>query len=113
MADSCSSDINWEPLDGGILWCADGQDFVHEIVVVDAFPPGTTSWIVIDGIAGHFVDGVLSADFKKFSYRLEAPGSDTVVDRARYQIWVKIPNDDTSTFDDWKWFVGEARRKDE
>lgn len=111
----CRPGIGWEPLDGEPLWLANGQDFQHWIDVAEPWPVGTTSYIEIDDVVGHFVDGVLSADRLTFSYRVEAPGgNDTAVaDRARYRIWVVVPNSETSTSDNWKWFVGEVRRKDE
>ncbi len=111
----CRTGINWEPLDGGPLWLANGQDVLHEITVADPWPEGTTSWFVVEGVVGHWIDGVLSSDLRTFRYRGEAPAGDdtTVADRAAYQIWVKVPNEETSTDDDWKWFVGEVRRKDD
>lgn len=112
---SCNSGINWEPQEGGPIWLANGQTFEHEISVPDPWPVGTTSWLDIDGVTGHFVAGSLSADRLTFSYRVETPGSDdtVVADLARYRFWLKVPNAVVSGFDTWKWFIGEVRRKDD
>ena len=110
----CRDGINWEPLDGGALWLANGQQFEHEITVVDPFPEGTTSHIEIDDVIGHFADGVLSGDRKTFAYSVDPPGSDDteVADRARYRIWLLEPKEGGG-FKPWKWYVGEVRRKDQ
>lgn len=105
----------WEPnLNGEPLFLANGQDFIDTMTVDVAWPVGTTSWIVISGVGGHFADGALSVDRKTFSYRVEAPGGDAdeVADRAEYQYWLKIPNAITGTDDDLKWEQGEVRRCD-
>lgn len=117
MGDFCTTaGMSWEPLDGGPLWLANGQDFQHIISVDDPWPVGTLSWLEIGGVVGHFADGSLSSDRTEFTYRVEAPGSDdtVVADRARYRYWVTVPNAELSPqTDTWKWYVGEVRRKDD
>ena len=67
----------WEPnTNGGPLFLAAGQDFIDTMIVDQPWPAGTTSWIVIAGVSGHFADGVLSTDRTTFTYRVEAPGGD-------------------------------------
>ena len=109
----CADGLNWNALDGGPLWCANGQQFELSITVDSPFPEGTTSHIEVDGVAGHFADGVLSTDQKTFRYSVDPPGSDapTVADRARYRIWLLEPKDGGG-FKPWKWFIGEMRRED-
>jgi hypothetical protein len=105
----------WEPnTNGGPLFLAAGQDFIDTMIVDQPWPAGTTSWIVIAGVSGHFADGVLSTDRTTFTYLVEAPGGDDdqVSDRAVYQYWLKVPNATTGTDDDLKWEQGEVRRKD-
>lgn len=111
----CRPGGNWEPIDGENLWFANGQTFQHWIDVDEPWPEGTTSWLDIDEVTGHYITGVLSDDRRTFSYRKEPPGGDvaTVADRARYRFWVSIPNSATDTDDLWKWIIGECRRKDD
>lgn len=114
MTSACRPGVSWEPLDGDLLWLANGQYFSHEISVDEPFPVGTTSWLAINGILGHFINGVLSSDRLTFTYTLAPPGSDDTVvpDRAQYEFWVVVPNTETLVDEPWKWFVGEVRRKD-
>lgn len=112
MTSVCQVGINWEPLDGDVLWLANGQFFSHTITVAEAWPVGTTSRIDIGGDL--FVAGVLSADRLTFTYTAAPPAGDqvNVADRSEYEIWVVVPNGETSVDEPWKWFTGEVRRKD-
>lgn len=114
MVQPCTSGLNWDPIDGPDLVLANDMYFSHTITVVEPFPEGTTSWIQLEGVSGHWVDGVLSIDRRTFTYLLAPPGSDDteVQDRAEYEFWVIIPNEDTEIDEPWKWYMGEVRRKD-
>lgn len=115
MTTACRPGINWQPLDGDVLWLANGQDFHHEITVDDPWPVGTVSWLEFGAAPGHFADGVLSSDRLTFVYRAQAPAGDSVnvPDRTTYRFWVTVPNEALDPeVDNWKWIVGEVRRDD-
>ena len=113
---NCTPGAGWVSIKGEPINLSNGQDFVHSIDLAAGFPnfpAGSTSWITIDDMAGQW-DGVLGLDGRSFDWREEQTETTSVLvkNRATYRIWLKMPNVDTGTDDDYLWYIGQVRRTD-
>ncbi|WP_280193543.1 DUF7264 domain-containing protein [Nocardia farcinica] len=83
-----------------------GADWILERTNPDGiFPPGTS--IEIKWENGQTWPGSIDGD--TVSWRVESATVALVPDQTEFTIWVRYPNAETSTTDDYPWIIGAAR----
>ncbi|MGM5065745.1 LtfC-like domain-containing protein [Rhodococcus qingshengii] len=87
----------------------DGQDWITRIprdAREGPIPAGTTTeveWANGTTWAGEIEDDAVV-------FRVESEQADFIPQGTEHTIWVRYPNGDTETFDDYPFYVGKARR---
>lgn len=98
--------LGWKP-SFDALNLTTGADWIFERTnSAGPFLPATTAEIV--WATGQTWAATISAN--KISWRVESTVADLIPNKTKFTIWIRYPNGNTSTTDDYPWIVGCAQR---
>lgn len=97
--------LGWKPI-FDVIELTRGDWIFERANPAGAFPPDTTARV--EWANGQNWDGSISGNV--VSWRVESAVADLVQDNTEFTIWVRYPNGDTGTTDDYPWINGRARR---